>query len=84
METSLLSAAVGAQDVVALGEEAASDQRHGALNARETLAVPLAFLKRDVLGPCQTCTRQRKMHAFTSCAGRSIQTPKQMQMKALN
>lgn len=64
MERSLLSAAVSAQDVVALGEEAASHQRHGALHAGETLAVPLAFLKRDVLGPCQTCTHQAKIHVF--------------------
>lgn len=54
MERSLLPAAVGAQDIVTLGEEAASHQRHGALQAGETLAVPLALLKRDVLGSCQT------------------------------
>lgn len=61
MERSLLPAAVGAQDVVALGEEAASHQGHGALHAGETLAVPLALLKRDVLGPCQTCTHQTQV-----------------------
>ncbi len=64
MERSLLPATVGAQDVVTLGEEAASHQRHRALHAGETLAVPLALLKRDVLGPCQTCTHQTKIHIF--------------------
>lgn len=65
MKGLLLPAAVSAQDVVTLGEEAASHQRHGALHAGETLAVPLALLVRDVLGPCQTCTHQTNIHAFT-------------------
>lgn len=64
MERSLLPAAVGAQDVVALGEEATSHQRHRALNAGETLAVPLALLKRDVLGPCQTGDGLGAAHAL--------------------
>lgn len=51
---SLLSAAVGAQDVVTLSEESTSNQRHRALHAGETLTVPLTLLKRDVLGSCQT------------------------------
>ncbi len=69
MERSLLPATVSAQDVVTLGEEAASHQRHGALQASEALAVPLALLKRDVLGPCQTCTHHTKIHIFTYFAG---------------
>lgn len=64
MERSLLPATVGAHDVVALGEEAASHQRHGALDAGETLAVPLALLKRDVLGPSQTCAHQTNINVF--------------------
>lgn len=64
-ERSLLSAAVGAQDVVTLGEKAASHQRHGALHAGKTLAVPLPLFKRDVLGPRQTCANQTKIHVYT-------------------
>lgn len=65
VERSLLPAAVGAQDVVALGEEAASHQGHGAMHAGETLAVPLALLKGDVLGSCKTCTHQTQIQVFT-------------------
>lgn len=38
-----------AEDVVALGEEATTDQGHGAGLAVETVVVPLALLKGDVL-----------------------------------
>lgn len=57
----LFPAAVGAQNVVTLSEEASSHQRNGALHAGETLPVPLTVLKGDVLGPCQTCTHQRSL-----------------------
>lgn len=56
-ESSLLPAAVGAQDVVALCEEATAHQGHGALHAGKALAVPLALLKGDVLGSRQTWRR---------------------------
>lgn len=56
-ERSLLPAAVGAQDVVALRQEASAHQGHGALHAGEALAVPLALLKGDVLGSRQTWWR---------------------------
>lgn len=49
----LLTAAVGAQDVVPLGEEAPPHQRHRALHTGEALAVPLTLLKGDVLGSSQ-------------------------------
>lgn len=65
MKGSLLPATVSAQDVVALGQEATSHQRYGALHAGETLTVPLALFIRDVLGSCQTCTHQTKIHVFT-------------------
>lgn len=64
MSRSLLPAAVGAQDVVALGEEAASHQRHRALHAGETLAVPLTLLKGDVLRSCQTGDRLGAAHTL--------------------
>jgi len=42
-------AALWAQDVVALGEEATADQRHGALLTIEAVVVPLTLLKGNVL-----------------------------------
>lgn len=54
MKRSLLPPAVSAQNIVSLGEEAASHQRDGALRAGETLAVPLTLFKGDVLSPGQT------------------------------
>lgn len=42
--------AVGAQDVVPLGEEAAAHQRQRALPAVEAVTVPLPLLEGDVLG----------------------------------
>lgn len=64
MERSLLPATVGTQDVVTLGEEATSHQRHRTLHAGETLAVPLALLKGDVLSTCQTGDGLGAAHAF--------------------
>lgn len=58
---SLLPAAVGAQDVVALRQEAAAHQGHGALHAGEALAVPLPLLKGDVLGSRQTWRRAPRL-----------------------
>lgn len=58
MHRSLLSATVGAQDVVSLGEEAPPHQRHGTLHAGEALAVPLTLLEGDVLGSGETCRQQ--------------------------
>lgn len=70
----LLPAAVGAQDVVSLGEEATSHQRHGAQHADEALAVPLALLEGDVLRPSQTCAHQTDIGVFTFRANRCIFT----------
>lgn len=58
MHRSFLPATVGAQNVVPLGEEAASHQWHRALHAGETLAVPLTLLKWDIFGTCQTWKRK--------------------------
>lgn len=64
MVRSLLAAAVGAQDVVALGEETAAHQRHGALHAGETLAVPLPLLKGHILRSRQTGDGFGTAHTF--------------------
>ena len=47
-------AALRAQDVVALGEEAPPHQGHGALLTVEAVVVPLALLEGDVLAASQT------------------------------
>lgn len=51
---SVLSATVGAEDVVVGGQEASADQGHAAAFAVEALIVPLALLKRDVLAAAET------------------------------
>lgn len=72
-ERSLFPAAVGAQDVVALRQEAPAYQGHGALHAGEALAVPLALLEGDVLGSRQTWGRapclvfKRSIDLLASC-----------------
>lgn len=60
----LLAPTVGAQDVVTLGEEAPPHQRHRALHTRETLAVPLALLKGDVLSSSQAGDRLGAAHTL--------------------
>lgn len=46
--------ALGAQDVVSLGQKASAHERHGALLAVETVVVPLALLKGDVFASSKT------------------------------
>lgn len=50
--------AVGAQDVVPLGEEAAAHQRQGAPLAVEAVIVPLPLLEGDVLCAAKSCGRR--------------------------
>lgn len=50
-------ATLGTQDVISLGEETSAHQRHRALLAVETVVVPLAFLKGDVLASSKSCVR---------------------------
>lgn len=63
----LLPPAVGAQYVVSLSEETTSHQRHGAQQAGETLAMPLALLKGDILSTCQTCTNTSTLLHSSHC-----------------
>lgn len=42
-------ATLRAEDVITLGEETTSNQRHGALLTVEAVIVPLALFKRNVL-----------------------------------
>lgn len=47
-------AALWAEDVITLGEEAASHQRHGTLLTVEAVVVPLALLEGNVLAASET------------------------------
>jgi len=51
----LRAAAVGAEDLGAVGEEAATDERLDAAVADEALAVPVTLVERDELRPAQSC-----------------------------
>lgn len=46
-------AALGAQDVITLGQEATTNQRYGALLTVEAVVVPLALLKGNVLAAAE-------------------------------
>lgn len=48
-------AALGAEHVVAIGQEASAHQRLVALVAAEAVAVPVAVVERDELGTSKTC-----------------------------
>jgi len=51
------TSAVWAEDVCAVSEEAASDQRRNALVTLEAITMPVALLKRDELGSTKTSNR---------------------------
>lgn len=53
--TSLCPAAVGTENFGAVGEESSADERRVTTVADETLAVPVALIKRDKLSSTESC-----------------------------